>query len=126
MKLSRNCNGKEKYTLCKVYNNHRVHGNRIILLSQPNLNRNVGGFSINHEVETTLHFNMGFVTSINIYECYRRDRKRLTLFGFSDIDDSTLDTLVYLVGKLECLENPTMKGNNDKEVKYRIEIQFSE
>ena len=53
-------------------------------------------------------------------------KERLTLFGFSDIDDSTLDTLVYLVGKLECLESPTMKGNNDKEVKYRIEIQFFE
>ena len=53
-------------------------------------------------------------------------KERLTLSSFSDIDDSTLDTLVYLVGKLECLENSTMKGNNDKEVKYRIEIQFSE
>ena len=53
-------------------------------------------------------------------------KERLTLFSFSDIDDSTLDTLVYLVGKFECLENPTMKWNNDKEVKYRIEIQFFE
>ena len=110
MKLSRNCNGKEKYTLCKVYNNHRVHGNRIILLFQPNMYRNEDGCVINHEEETTLHFNMGFAISINIYECYRRDRKRLTLFGFSDIDDSTLDTLVYLVGKLECLEEPDDEG----------------
>ncbi len=80
MKLSRNCNGKEKYTLCKVYNNHRVHGNRIILLSQPNMNREGEGSAINHEEEVTLHDQMNFVTSIDTYGCYRRDRKRDLLF----------------------------------------------